>query len=82
MKDELILKNNLKQHRENKGLSQEELAILVGTTRQTIIAVEKGKFNPSAKLALLLAAALDVKFEDLFYFFLSDFLFTTLPFTV
>ena len=44
------------------------LAILVGTTRQTIIAVEKGKFNPSAKLALLLAAALDVKFEDLFYF--------------
>ena len=52
----------------NKGLSQEELAILVGTTRQTIIAVEKGKFNPSAKLALLLTAALDVKFEDLFYF--------------
>ena len=68
MKDELILKNNLKQNRENKGLSQEELAILVGTTRQTIIAVEKGKFNPSAKLALLLTAALDVKFEDLFYF--------------
>ena len=68
MKDELILKNNLKQHRENKGLSQEELAILVGTTRQTIIAVEKGKFNPSAKLALLLTAALDVQFEDLFYF--------------
>ena len=67
MKDELILKNNLKQHRENKGLSQEELAILVGTTRQTIIAVEKGKFNPSEKLALLLTAALDVKFEDLFY---------------
>ena len=68
MKDELILKNNLKQHRENKGLSQEELAVLVGTTRQTIIAVEKGKFNPSAKLALLLTAALDVKFVDLFYF--------------
>ena len=68
MKDELILKNNLKQHRENKGLSQEELAVLVGTTRQTIIAVEKGKFNPSAKLALLLTAALDVQFEDLFYF--------------
>ena len=68
MKDELILKNNLKQQRENKGLSQEELAVLVGTTRQTIIAVEKGKFNPSAKLALLLTAALDVQFEDLFYF--------------
>ncbi len=68
MKSELQLKNNLKEIRNKKNLSQEELAFLVGTTRQTIIAIEKGVFNPSAKLALLLCVALDAKFEDLFYF--------------
>ena len=47
---------------------QEELAKITGTTRQTIIAIEKNNFNPSAKLALILCYALDAKFEDLFYF--------------
>ena len=68
MDKELILLNNLKDIRKSKGFSQEELASLVGTTRQTIIAIEKGIFNPSAKLALLLCVALDCKFEELFYF--------------
>jgi len=68
MNNDLVLKNNLKQVRNSKGISQEELAKLVGTTRQTIIAVEKGVFNPSAKLALLLAVSLDCTFEDLFFF--------------
>lgn len=68
MDNELVLLNNLKDIRKKKGFSQEELASLVGTTRQTIIAIEKGIFNPSAKLALLLCVALDCKFEDLFYF--------------
>ena len=68
MDNKLILKNNLKELRLNKKISQEELAKLVGTTRQTIIAIEKGIFNPSAKLALLLSVALDCKFENLFYF--------------
>lgn len=68
MDKELILCNNLKDVRKIKGFSQEQLAELVGTTRQTIIAIEKGVFNPSAKLALLLCVALDCKFEDLFYF--------------
>ncbi len=68
MDKELVLLNNLKDVRKKKGFSQEELASLVGTTRQTIIAIEKGIFNPSAKLALLLCVALDCKFEDLFYF--------------
>lgn len=65
---QLTLQNNLKEIRTKKNLSQQELATLVGTTRQTIIAIEKGTFNPSAKLALLLCVALDAKFEDLFYF--------------
>lgn len=68
MDKELVLLNNLKDIRKSKGFSQEELASLVGTTRQTIIAIEKGIFNPSAKLALLLCVALDCKFEELFYF--------------
>ena len=68
MDNKLILKNNLKELRLNKKISQEELAKLVGTTRQTIIAIEKGIFNPSAKLALLLTVALDCKYENLFYF--------------
>ncbi len=68
MKDELALKNNLKRARQEKNLSQEDLAKMVGTTRQTIISIEKNLFNPSAKLALLLCIALDKKFEELFYF--------------
>jgi len=66
--NDVILKNRLKEVRTKKNLSQEELARLVGTTRQTIISIEKNLFNPSAKLALLLCIALDEKFENLFYF--------------
>lgn len=66
--NELIFKNKLKETREQKGLSQQKLALMVGSTRQTIIAIEKGIFSPTAKLALLLCFALDTKFEDLFYF--------------
>ena len=68
MNNDIILLNNLKQVRQSKKLSQEELAKMVGTTRQTIISIEKNQFNPSAKLALLLCFALDEKFENLFYF--------------
>ncbi len=68
MNNEIILHNKLKEYRQAKKFSQEELAKTVGTTRQTIIAIEKNQFNPSAKLALLLCIALDVKFEELFYF--------------
>ena len=65
---DVIHKNILKDLRAKKGFSQEELAKTVGTTRQTIIAIEKNQFNPSAKLALLLCIALNVKFEDVFFF--------------
>ena len=67
MKSEISLYNNLKEIRQSKKISQEQLANMVGTTRQTIIAIEKNMFNPSAKLALLLCLALDEKFENLFY---------------
>ena len=66
--NELILKNRLKEVRIEKKISQEGLAKMVGTTRQTIISIEKNQFNPSAKLALLICVALDKSFEELFYF--------------
>ena len=68
MKDKLVLKNNLKKFRSEKGLSQSELAELVGVSRVTISSIETEQFNPTAKLAFLLCIALDKKFEDLFYF--------------
>lgn len=68
MNNDIILHNRIKEARQEKKLSQEELAKLVGTTRQTIISIEKNQFNPSAKLALLLSIALEKKFEELFYF--------------
>lgn len=67
MKDTLILKNKLKEARAEKGLSQKDLAELVGVSRNTISSIEVGQFNPNAKLALIISIALDKKFEDLFY---------------
>lgn len=68
MEDKLILKNRLKEIRAEKGLSQTQLAEMVGVSRNTISSIETGQFNPTAKLALILCIALDKKFEDLFYF--------------
>ena len=68
MKDQLVLKNRLKETRASKGLSQSELAELVGVSRNTISSIETGQFCPTAKLAMLLCIALDVTFEELFYF--------------
>lgn len=68
MDDQLILKNRLKVARAEKGLSQTQLAELVGVSRNTISSIETGQFNPTAKLALILCIALDKKFEGLFYF--------------
>lgn len=68
MDGELVLKNNLKNARAERKLSQMELAELVGVSRNTISSIETGQFNPTAKLALLLCIALEKKFEELFYF--------------
>lgn len=50
------------------GLSQAQLAETVGVSRNTISSIETGRFDPTAKLALILCIALDKKFEELFYF--------------
>ena len=68
MDSKLVLKNRLKEARADRGLSQAELAKLVGVSRNTISSIETGQFSPTAKLALVLCTALEKKFEDLFYF--------------
>ncbi|MBP0970549.1 MAG: helix-turn-helix transcriptional regulator [Oscillospiraceae bacterium] len=68
MDDSLVLKNRLKEARSARGLSQAQLAQIVGVSRNTISSLETGQFQPTAKLALILCIALDMKFEDLFYF--------------
>lgn len=68
MDNKLVLKNNLKKVRSDKGLSQQQLADMVGVSRNTISSIETGQFNSTAKLALVLCVALDKKFEDLFFF--------------
>lgn len=68
MKNQLKLKNKLKETRSEKGLSQAQLAEMVGVSRNTISSIETGQFCPTAKLALILCIALDKKFEDIFFF--------------
>ena len=61
------MQNKLRHFRFLKDeLTQQDLAAKAGVTRQTIIAIEKGTFNPSVKLALKLARILDVSVEELF----------------
>ena len=68
MEDKLILKNNIKEVRSSLGLSQSQLAEMVGVSRNTISSIETGQFTPTAKLALILCIALEKKFEEIFYF--------------
>jgi putative transcriptional regulator len=60
--------NRLKELRTKHNLSQEQLGELVGVTRQTIISIEKGVYQPSVSLALKLAKQLHVSVETIFYF--------------
>ncbi len=68
MREELVLLNRVKEARNELGLSQAQLADIVGVSRNTISSIETGQFCPTAKLALVLCIALDKKFEELFYF--------------
>lgn len=58
----------IKEYRLLAGLTQEELALKVNVRRETIIRLEAGKYNPSLKLALDIATALDTPVHKLFVF--------------
>lgn len=61
------IKNNIRLIRRGKAdITQDELARLVGCTRQTIVALEKEKYNPSLALALKISSVLGVPVDELF----------------
>ena len=60
------MKNNIKLLRKQAGLRQEDLATALDVSRQTIIAIENNKYNPSLELAMNLAKLLKTTVEDLF----------------
>lgn len=60
------MKNRVKEFRKQYQLTQEELAKKLGVTRQTIIAVENDKYNPTLELAMRLARYLNTTIEELF----------------
>jgi len=67
MKPRQEIRNALKHYRlQAGGMTQEDLALRVEVTRQTIFAMEKGNYNPSVGLALRLAAVFGVSVEELF----------------
>lgn len=58
--------NNIKTLRKAKGYRQEDLARALGVSRQTIIAIENNKYNPSLELAMKLARYLQTTVEEIF----------------
>ena len=62
------MRTRMKEYRALRGLTQEKLAEIVGVRRETIIFLEKGKYNPSLKLAYGIARALEAGIEDIFVF--------------
>ncbi len=60
--------NVISPRRESAGLTQAELASRVGVTRQTLIAIEQGRYSPTLELAFQLARALGVRLDDVFHY--------------
>ena len=62
------MKNRIEEKRKAQGLTQQQLAVLLGVSRQTIISLESGKYNPSILLAHRIAQTFGVRIEDIFLF--------------
>ncbi len=60
------MKNRLRELRKARSWSQEELARLLGVSRQTVIAIERGRYDPSLKLAFRIARLFGQRVEDVF----------------
>lgn len=65
--EDIEFENRVRLARVEKDLTQEQLAGLVGVTRQTIGLIEAGKYNPTLKLCLALAKATGKRLDDLFW---------------
>lgn len=61
------MRNALPKFRQERGMSQQRLADAVGVSRQTIISIEKGRYNPSLPVAFEIAKVFGCAIEDLFF---------------
>lgn len=62
------MKNRISEFRTQRGLTQQQLAQAVGVSRQTVISIESGKYNPSLLLAFAIAKAFACPIEELFIY--------------
>ena len=62
------MNNRIKDLRKEKDITQDELALALGVTRQTVISLENGKYNASLQLAFKIAGYFGMKIEDIFLF--------------
>lgn len=60
------MRNRIKELRKNLGLRQEDMAVQLGVTRQTINAIENNKYNPTLELAMKIAKLLQLPVESIF----------------
>ena len=62
------MKNNIERERKARGLTQNALGELLGVSRQTIISIERGRYNPSLALAFQIARVFGCTIEDIFVY--------------
>ena len=62
------MKNRIEENRKASGMTQQQLAALLGVSRQTVISLESGKYNPSILLAHRIAQVFGTRIEDVFLF--------------
>ncbi|WP_300268118.1 helix-turn-helix transcriptional regulator [Microbacterium sp.] len=63
-----LVTNSIRSRREDAGITQADLARTIGVTRQTLIAIEQGKYSPTLELAFQIARAFGVGIDDLFQY--------------
>ena len=62
------MKNHIEERRKARGMTQQQLASELGVSRQTIISLENGKYNPSILLAFRIARYFDLPIEEIFLY--------------
>lgn len=62
------MKNRIEENRKACGMTQQQIAALLGVSRQTVISLESGKYNPSILLAHKIAQVFGTRIEDVFLF--------------
>jgi putative transcriptional regulator len=63
-----LVTNSIRSRREEAGITQADLAARIGVTRQTLIAIEQGRYSPTLELAFQIARAFEVGIDDLFQY--------------